>query len=224
MRKLRQIPLPHWGTLLSSVLIVAAYPPWDLRYLIWICLVPWLFALFKSRTWRLALIQGLWLSILMSILGFHWVAYVLHEFGELPWIVAAIGLALYSLIGQPQFLLFAPVFFFLKSRSPKVLALLGLALIYTGIDWTTPKLFRDTLGHAFYSGPWIRQVAELGGAHLLTFGAIWVNLAIFSVIVSIAIPLAKRHSLTEKFAPLVSLGLSMLLITAFPIFGNIRHE
>lgn len=248
MRKLREIPLPHWGTLLSSILIVAAYPPWDLRFLAWACLVPWLFAVSQAKTWRIAVFQGLWLSIFMSILGFHWVAYVLHEFGDLPWIVAAIGLALYSLIGQPQFLLFAPVFYFLTTRRSNpvaqaaaqsaakhfalnILMWMGLALFYTGLDWAMPKLFRDTLGHAFYSATWIRQVAELGGAHLITFGAMWVNLALFTVLISIAIPLVKKQNKTDARdftrdfrVAIINVVLSFALIAAFAAFGKMRAE
>src|SRR4051794_21391155 len=77
--------LPHWGTATSSVLIVAAFPPWELRLLAWFCLVPWFFSLMKARSWKDAFVQGLWFSIVSSLLGFHWVAYVLHQFGELPW-------------------------------------------------------------------------------------------------------------------------------------------
>lgn len=224
MRKLRQIPLPHWGTLVSSILIVAAYPPWDLRFLAWICLVPWLFALFRAKTWRIAVFQGLWLSIFMSLLGFHWVAYVLHEFGDLPWIVAAVGLALYSLIGQPQFLFFAPVFFFLNSRRPRILAWIGLALFYTGLDWAMPKLFRDTLGHAFYSASWIRQVAEIGGAHLITFEAMWVNIAIFAFLIAIVVPYFKKQPSLDRAPTLINLGLSFVLILAFALFGKMRAD
>ncbi|MFL5813215.1 MAG: apolipoprotein N-acyltransferase [Bdellovibrionia bacterium] len=221
MRKLRQIPLPHWGTALSSILIVAAYPPWDLRYLIWICLIPWLYALSQTRTWRQSVTQGLWLSILMSFMGFHWVAYVLKQFGDLPWIVAITGLGLYSLIGQPQFLLFGAVFSVVRTRSSKftapaaLLATMALALIYTGIDWAIPKLFRDTLGHAFYSAPWLRQSAELGGAHLLTFAAMWINLALFALIET-------RRSREMRKTALIGIALPLALIAGLSVFGYQR--
>jgi apolipoprotein N-acyltransferase len=229
--KWRSIPLPHWGTLISSILIVAAYPPWDLRVLAYFCLVPWLFALTQARTWREAAQQGLWLSILMSLLGFHWVAYVLHQFGMLPWAVAIIGLFLYSLIGQPQFLLFGATFFVfsrarkLSSGMMAIWGCIGLALLYTGIDWVIPKLFRDTLGHAFYSATWIRQIAEIGGPHLLTFAAMWMNLAIF-VLLGLLFSLKDRKLHLKATSPIawLNLGLVLALFGTFALFGNLRMK
>lgn len=198
---------PHWGTLLSSVLIVAAYPPWGMSWLIWICLIPWLHALVES-SWsrKRTIIQGVWLSIGMSCLGFHWVGFVLHEFANVPWVVAGVGLVLYSFVGQLQFPIFA-LFFRALLTDPKKpidftrqipfgrLMWIGtwLGLLYTGLDWALPKLFKDTLGHALYNWDWIRQVADLGGAHLLTFAVFGVNFALFVLWKS-------KHSISSKLA------------------------
>jgi apolipoprotein N-acyltransferase len=151
--------LPSLLTVLSSVLIVLSFPPWGFYPLIWIALIPWLFALRKTKSVKEAFFQGLWLSILMSVFGFYWVGYVLHQFAELPWWLAIIGLFGYSLIGQPQFYLFAPLFRWLQNGSfssgtpsaitnvrRTLLFSFALALLYTGIDWIIPKLFVDTLG------------------------------------------------------------------------------
>jgi apolipoprotein N-acyltransferase len=167
---------PSWLTLLSGALIVLAFPHWNVTFLIWFALCPWLFQLRQAVSWKQALVQGLWLSIFMSLGGFYWVASVLNEFAGLPWPVAIFGLLLYSLIGQPQFTLFAPLYFYFRGsrRSGRLLvvslaSIAGLAASYTAIDWMIPKLFVDTLGHAFFRYPNLRQVADLGGASLLTF-------------------------------------------------------
>src|SRR4051794_15206271 len=79
---------PDPRTALSGILIVLAFPPWGLTPLIWICLVPWLGALERAGTARRAMREGVWLSVVMSVLGFYWVAFVLQEFGQVPWPVA----------------------------------------------------------------------------------------------------------------------------------------
>lgn len=177
--------LPDWRTILSAVLIVASFPPWDFRFLIFIALIPWFSALRRCPNWKRAAVQGVWLSVLMSLFGFYWVAYVLKQFGNLPWALAGGGLLAYSFFGQPQFILFAPIYFRFRGSMGRpldaALRSFFLAALYTGIDWILPKLFRDTLGHSMYSAPWIRQAADIGGASLLTLVIFWVNDALFGL-------------------------------------------
>jgi apolipoprotein N-acyltransferase len=163
---------PDVRTLASGVLIVLAFPPYGIWPLIWIALVPWLLALRRTANWKQALAQGVWLSFTMTVLGFHWVAFVIHEYGEVPWPLAILGLLLFALVGQPQFLVFGALARkFLKAESPGLRGAalaLTLALAYTGIDWMMPKQWADTLGHSLYLARNLRQIADLGGAALLT--------------------------------------------------------
>lgn len=168
--------MPHALTLVSAALYVFAFPPWDFDGLAWFALVPWLLAIRRAPSWRDALVQGVWLSVLVNLGGFYWVAFVLREFGGLPWPLAIIGWFLFSFICQPQFYLLAPVLRWtglLREETPfrpwraAGLALLT-ALVYAGTDRVLPKLFVDTLGHAMYAAPLLRQAADIGGAPLLT--------------------------------------------------------
>jgi len=163
--------------LLSSILIVLAFPPWDLSFLIWIALIPWFMVLNRANSYRNAFIQGLWLSFFMTLGGFYWVASVLHEFGNVPLPLSVLGLLLFGLVCQPQFLITSPLFVFFKRTGGSWLhtALRGtlfalfLGLVYVACDWMIPKLFVDTLGHSLYRAQNLRQIADFGGAHLLTF-------------------------------------------------------
>lgn len=187
--------MPHLLTLLSSIVIVLAFTPWDIAPLAWIALVPWLFAMeaVEARVtraklaprrayWMLAR-EGLWFSFGMSVLGFYWVASVLIHFSGLHWSFGVFGLFLYAWFGQPQFALFALAWFALRRRGIAGrwgrLAPLGYALVYTAIDLWIPKLFVDTLGHSTYRAIHLRQAADLGGPALLTFAIAWVNFSLF---------------------------------------------
>ncbi|HUP57487.1 MAG TPA: apolipoprotein N-acyltransferase [Bdellovibrionota bacterium] len=183
---------PDGLTVLSAVIIVLSFPPYDVYPLIWICLVPWFFALRKARDWRQALLQGVWLSFFMTILGFHWVARVLHQYGQVPWAAAILGLLLFGLGGQPQFLLFAPLGsrFLRESRPDRVRwwgagLSVALALAYAGVDWALPKLWVDTLGHSLYRARNLRQVADLGGAAILTVLVYLVNDLVYRLVLRI---------------------------------------
>ncbi len=180
MKQKDWVPAPL--TLLSAALIVFAFPPWDLTPLIWISLIPWFFVLDRCKSWKQTVAQAMWLGIFMSLGGFYWVAFVLQEFANLPWILAIVGLAGFSLIGQPQFLAFAVLRRFFLERTghtgrviPVALLSVLISLLYTGVDWVIPKLFVDTLGHSQYAQKWLRQCADLGGAPLLTFLIFWIN-------------------------------------------------
>lgn len=184
------ILLPDWRTILASLLIVASFPPWGYYSLIWISMIPWFFALKRRDTIFQAVVQGAWLSFLMSLFGFYWVAYVLHEFANLPWPVAILCFLIYNFFGQFQFWVFAPFFMRFEritSENPKsplalLCAMLALAFFYTGVDWLLPKLFMDTLGHCFYTARWVRQAADIGGAFLLTLAVLVVNQTLFLLI------------------------------------------
>lgn len=164
-------------TLVSAVLIVFSFPHWDLSFLIWFALVPWLAAVARAKSYKDAAIQGVWLSFFMTLGGYYWVAYSLHHFGNLPWAVSIFGLLIFALINQLQFPVYAVLHKWLWNRFGRgnvgltVLA----ALAYAGIDWLLPTIFQDTLGHSQHNAPWVRQAADIGGAFLLSFLIVLVN-------------------------------------------------
>jgi apolipoprotein N-acyltransferase len=191
IRKQSHFYLPDYRTFISGILIVLAFPPWNLWPLIWLSLIPWLVALRRSQSAYAACIQGLWLSYFMTLGGFYWIVHALQEFGNLPWILAVLCLQLFCFFGQPQFFIFAPLLVALKLSQPKEYLLLTplqtlllavcIALGYTGIDQISPKLFLDTLGHAFFLAKNLRQLADLGGPFLLTFLVVLVNFTLWKL-------------------------------------------
>ena len=176
---------PSRLTVLSALLLVLSFPPWNLAPLAWVALIPWLFTLSRAKSTAEALREGFWLNFLMSLGAFYWVGYVLHEYGELPYWVSAIGLLLFACICQWQFCVFAVLHFKIQPRlrqlSPIGIlhGILLLSFLYAGLDWALPKLFRDTLGHSLYASSYLRQAADLGGAFLLTWMIFLVNSVIF---------------------------------------------
>ena len=177
-------------TLLSAILIVLSFPPFGYYPLLWIALLPWLIALDQAKSVKMAAKEGFWLGYGMSLGGFHWVAYVLTEFGGIPYSLGLVGLFLFATVCEPQFIVAAVIFKKMKkapesSTSSLLQAMipsLFFALAYTGIDWLLPKLFIDTLGHAFYAAPYFRQIADIGGASLITFLIIWFNFALWQIL------------------------------------------
>lgn len=214
---------PHWLTVLSAALIVFAFPPWNNYPLIWIAIIPWFAALDRSKSLRGAITQGIWLSILMSLGGFYWVAHVLQQFGGIPGWLAVIGLLLFSFAGQPQFPLVAALWWRLRRSGSRVDSmasrplgslLIGLcmALAYAGIDWILPKLFVDTFGHSQYLATRLRQVADLGGATLLTFLIFFCNESLYRL-------LAQTRSRKEPSLLPVLRGAGLPALAVFFLIG-----
>ncbi|MBU6375343.1 MAG: apolipoprotein N-acyltransferase [Bdellovibrionales bacterium] len=179
--------LAHPLIALSALFYVLSFPPYEFAFLGWFTFVPWLVYLgsLQGKTaHKAAWLQGLWLGILISVGGFFWVAYVLRQFGNLPWPVAILGLLFFSLIGQPQFMLAGPLIrkglqkSLETDRKTSVLILLWIALLFTSFEWLIPKLFRDTFGHHWSAHENLRMNARWAGAYGLTFLATFSNLAI----------------------------------------------
>ncbi len=184
--------IPSFLTLLSALLLAASFPPWNLAGLVAFALVPWLLGLLKTRSRKEALVQGALLSTAFSCLTFYWVAGTLHEFGMMSWPPALLLFLLFAPLNQPIFIFGAiplrAALLRLISKNTEsasrnsLLLVTGVALAYAGADTVFPKLFRDTLGHAFHDSSQIRQVADLGGASLLTFLVVVSNLAVTALL------------------------------------------
>lgn len=170
LRRLR----PDVLTILSAALITLASPALGLSFLGWICLVPFLVALERQRSWRGALGQALWLSVLMTAGVYHWLPAALTEFHDVPALVAWLVFPLYGLIAQPQLAAYALVRWAWRGRHDMATAAAS-ALLYTGLDWLAPKLFLDTIGQMLYADLVLVQVVDLGGVHLSTLLLVVVN-------------------------------------------------
>jgi apolipoprotein N-acyltransferase len=216
-----------WGpspfTLLSAALIVLSFPPFGYYPLLWIALIPWFIALNRTHSYRSAAKEGFWLGYGMSLGGFHWVAFVLTEFGGVSYSIGVLGLLLFAMICEPQFIFAALVFRKLKTlptfnRSaalPILFFTLIFAVFYTALDWILPKLFIDSLGHAFYSAQNLRQIADLGGVSLITFLAVWFNLSLWKT-------LNQPENQRKKAVP--SLFLSCTFLALSLGYGAYRHR
>ncbi|MFN7684120.1 MAG: apolipoprotein N-acyltransferase [Oligoflexia bacterium] len=185
--------MPAVTSLLSAVLYVLAFPPYAVSPLAFVALVPWLVLLLSGQSKRPKL-QSWWLCIGVSLLGFHWVAYVLKQFAGLPWPLAALGLLGFSTFGQLQFVGFALAAPWLvkgltKSAGRFSLRSCGWLLLgatsYTALDYLLPKLFRDTLGHSWTGFSDLKMNARWAGAYGLTLISVYCNLAIAWAIVLI---------------------------------------
>lgn len=198
---------------LSGLLLATSFPPFGLRWLAWAALVPWFSVLLRDRgaghrgpaflfgylffgtgTWWLA---DLWGGFPLLLAGYLALFPVL--FAVLVRLAASLG----------------PV------RTAALLPPLWVATdllrqhLFTGFPWLLP-------GHALAASPDLRQAADLGGAHLLTFAVILAGAAgglwgahRLRPKRKIGIPAAARWGMA---------GAAILLPVALALYGGARRE
>jgi apolipoprotein N-acyltransferase len=138
----------------------------------WVALVPWLAVLDRARTVWQALAAGLVLSVVFTGVILGWFAGALREYAQSSssWAYWLVLLVCAPLL-QPQFITAALARHLARRVSPYSgflrVGLVG-ALVYVGTEWAWPKLFADTLGQGLHSSAWLRQGADIAGAHGLT--------------------------------------------------------
>ncbi len=81
--------------ILSGFLIGTSYipfPPWALAFALVPLWVFWSNQVSAKKIWW----SGWIAQWVLTIIGFNWVAHTIHEFGQMPWPIALLGLVLYS--------------------------------------------------------------------------------------------------------------------------------
>lgn len=137
--------------------------PWALLF----CFAPVFFWIAqKERTLKEAFWAGWVTQFSLSLIGFYWISYVSHEFGEIPWVAAILVLLIFASLVH----LYIPLSFVLsrwlsqKLNLSRIEEIFLLALCYFIFECFWPSLFAWNMGY-----PWIwvqapiYQLADLIG-------------------------------------------------------------
>lgn len=158
--KLYRLPI------LSGILIGTSYAPFPCWALLF-CFVPlWLFILDKNRNLK-EIFWGAWITqFILSLIGFHWVSYVTHEFGLIPWPAAILVLMVFCSLVHLYFPITHLVAVWMQRKwkfSPGYL-LATLVLLFNLFERYWPSLFPWNFGYPYYStGLPIYQWADIVG-------------------------------------------------------------
>lgn len=166
--------------ILSGIFIGTSYipfPPWASLF----CFVPlWVFWS-RQDSLKVVLLSGLLTSFIYTLIGFNWVTYTLHEFAQVNWFVAGIGMILFALFGH----LFVPVagfFWFLGQKHfawPGWLSFGLMALLTAAAELSLPMLFKWNFGYSWYGAGWpVFQWAEIVGFSGLSMLTIVANVPV----------------------------------------------
>ncbi len=170
-----------------------------------------------------------WLhSAVMTLGGFFWIAHTAMEFGGLPWFAAYPILLLYAAVGSINLAVTGGIVALLRKRLSMQWQALWVAAVFVAIEAFFPKLFYWYAGNAIYQVIPFIQIADLGGAILLTTQILWVNYAVFAVLEHFILPrLQAFKNLPRHFAPreaVVTIALGCGIVLFSFVYGKIRLQ
>jgi apolipoprotein N-acyltransferase len=161
---------------LASGSLLAAYGQ-GVDWLGFVALVPWLWALERASSVRMALLLCAGLSVVYSLAVFSWFAFAIANFIGLNAAATLFLLALLGPILQPQFWLYGLARWWTRARSPWLSLAIATAT-WTASEYLLPKILGDSFGHGLAPSLWFRQGADLAGVAGLTAVLLLVNHAI----------------------------------------------
>ena len=201
---------------LGGAVYFLGFPGFDVWPLCFVALVP-LYALFEARKdssrkhrFSLALIYG----TVQHAGGFYWLVNMLDDFSGFSSVVNTFIASLFWVAHGSQFVLLAWLHERGRSRGwPLWAVALGS---FTAVEWLFPSLFPNFLANSLHDVPILMQVADLGGAMLLSGIIVLVNVAVYESL----------HAWRGKSAqPRVLIGVALGVVAASLVYGGYRiHE
>jgi len=155
----------YWLPILSGIFIGTSYipfPPWAALF----GFVPlWIFWQRQTEL-KSVIFGGMTTAFVFTLIGFNWMTYLLHEFANLPWTLAVVGMILYALFAHTFVAIAGAVWFLIKRKFVCSPALsLGLLAIITILNEAYSfTLFDWNFGYSWFgAGIPFYQLAELVG-------------------------------------------------------------
>lgn len=175
--------------------------------------MPWLLALDTTRTVGGTACSGLTMSLAFVVAVLAWFGFAIAHYAGAASAAGLLIVLAASPLLQPQFLAFALVRHLVGRRHGAVVRALAGASAWVAAEWLFPKLLGDTLGHGLYPSPWLRQIADVGGAAGITFLLILANEAV-------AVAIARRRDGMRALATPLAMAASVLILMAG--YGGVR--
>lgn len=216
------------AALLGGCLGFLSFPEINWTALIVVAYVPYFWLLnhcesVKETAWYT------WLySAVMTLGGFFWIAHTAMEFGGLPWFAAYPILLLYAAVGSINLAVTGGLVALLRKKLSMKWQALWVTAVFVAIEAFFPKLFYWYAGNAIYQVLPFIQIADLGGAIMLTTQILWVNYAVFALLDQFVVPRlqlfksSSRHFAAREALVTIALGASFVLFSF--VYGKIRLQ
>ena len=175
---------PWFLSVATGLLLIAAFPKWNLGGLAWIALVPLLLAIATAPSARMAFGLGYLCGVVFFAGTVYWVRLVMLDYGGLGQVAASGVLLLFVAVLACYFGAFAALARLLLDL-PERHILWGLPALWVAVELVRAHLFTGfpwlLLGYALAEHLLPAQLARLGGVYLLSFVVVLFNTGILLV-------------------------------------------
>ena len=152
----------------TGVLLHLALPPRSISILIWIALLPLLWAAQRAGSARTAFYLGLTAGLVLCVLSLFWLTRLFGPAAVSLWVLLALWPALFAL------------WYFSTASWPRLPRAVAAAAVWVGLEFFRSELWWFeftwlTPGSAFHSTPAVLQWASIIGVYGLSFIVVLVN-------------------------------------------------
>ena len=198
---------------LSGVLYFVSWIGFGVWPFAFVCFLPLLWAL-KDATPRQALKLGAWMGLVTHLGGYTWIIHLVQVFAFLPWPIAFV---IYALLCGAQGFLFGAFAWALRraqlATGWRLWLLLPVALCAT--EWLYPLIFQSYSGVSLMPLLPLVQIADLGGALLLTALQAVVNGGLADLLVAGGTPPPPGRPRPSALLPAAAVLLSLAAASAY---------
>ena len=154
----------------SGLLLVFAFPDWNLWSLGWVGTAPLVMAVVRERRFWRSLLLGSVTGTIFYTGSSHWVTHSMHNYGDIPLWLCYIILVIFSLTLGVFTGLFAAIFAQAIKRFGGW-AILSAPVIWAASEWARGEVTGmgwNALGYSQTIQPAVIQVARFGGVYLVS--------------------------------------------------------
>lgn len=169
---------------LSGVLLVLGFPPFDLYPVAWIALVPLLIAQ-RGKTVRTSFLLGMTSGMVYFMGTVYWVSHSMYFYGHLSVFISLLGMVLLSLYLSLFTGMFTMLFNFISMNS-RVPSLFTVPVLWVTLEFLRTYLLTgfpwSILGYSQYRFLTLIQIADVTGVYGISFLAAAFSGAVYDVI------------------------------------------
>ena len=215
------IPGKYKGYLIpvfSGLLLSLAYPTFNLGFLAFFCIVPFLLSLY-GRDGKGGFFYGLSFGLPYFFVTQYWIYHSINQYGGVPFVVSitvVMGLCLYESLYTGLFGLIVST---MTSKRPVLLTAFA-PFLWVGLEFLRGRLFTgfpwSLLGYTQEGFSTLVQVADITGIYGVSFLVILVNTALTDLVIT---HFMKK---TDRRTALLSFTMVMLLFALSVAYGTQR--
>ncbi|MBW2290725.1 MAG: apolipoprotein N-acyltransferase [Deltaproteobacteria bacterium] len=219
-------PLSLWIavllTALSGWICALAFPPWNLRPLAFVCLVPFFVALRSGPLRRALLLAWFWAVLVAWLLASSFPGSIAEYYERSGWFGFWAGNLIFSVMAAVYYLFFAALDRVLVRR-PRIWTPLLVAAAWVTVELARGRLFTGTpflignpwglIGYSHASGA-IAQIASWAGVYGISFVLVAVNAGLAGLLGS------WRNSAVSTRQAAWALSLAVMPAIAAAVFGG----